>query len=282
MSLIISLLLGDVNMYILPIVDLCIAFCIHPVYNVDINNENFSGGTKNMKKPLGEILTRIRKNLGYSQYDVSKLMKMRKFDASNKVISSWENDTRVPNAYQLLALCEILQVVDIAKLFGITAAKSPYDELNEEGQKKISEYMDLLLTSNLYTADRVTETSIYNIRSLPIYNLPVSAGTGQFLDSSTYDMSDVDGSVPLSANFGVRISGDSMEPKLQNGQIVWIRQQQTLENGEIGIFLLDGNAYCIQLFRNNLETKLISLNENYEPIVIGELNEMRVFGLVVG
>jgi len=235
-----------------------------------------------MKKSLGEILTTIRKNLGYSQYDVSKLMKMHKFDASNKVISSWENDTRVPNAYQFLALCEILHVADIAKSFGITVAKAPYDKLNEEGQKKTSEYVDLLLYSGLYTADRVSESSIYNIRSLPIYDLPASAGTGQFLDSSTYDMIDVGDSVPLSANFGVRISGDSMEPKLQSGQIVWVRQQQALEDGEIGIFLLDGNAYCKQLFKNNLETKLISLNEIYEPIVIGEHNEMRVFGVVVG
>ena len=34
-----------------------------------------------------------------------------------------------------------------------------------------------------------------------------------------------------------------MEPLYPNGQTIWVHQQETLEDGEIGIFFLDGEAY---------------------------------------
>lgn len=49
--------------------------------------------------------------------------------------------------------------------------------------------------------------------------------------------------MPESANFGVKISGDSMEPEFEDGQIAWVLKQDMVENGEIGIFSLNGEAY---------------------------------------
>ena len=49
------------------------------------------------------------------------------------------------------------------------------------------------------------------------------------------------------ADFGIRIHGDSMEPRYISEQIVWVQQTEELESGEIGIFYLDGNAYCKKL-----------------------------------
>lgn len=82
---------------------------------------------------------------------------------------------------------------------------------------------------------------------LPLYSLAVSAGTGQFLDSEDYDMTEVGPEVPDGANFGVRVAGDSMEPRFHDGQTVWVSQQHSLMTGEIGIFLYDGCAYLKQL-----------------------------------
>ena len=42
------------------------------------------------------------------------------------------------------------------------------------------------------------------------------------------------------ADFGVRVAGDSMEPLYLDGQIIWIHKQETLEEGEIGVFFLEG------------------------------------------
>lgn len=114
-----------------------------------------------------------------------------------------------------------------------------------------------------------------------LYTLPVSAGTGNFLDSDDYIEVDRDNTIPKKADFGVKISGDSMEPRFTNGQTVWIEQTSSLEDGEIGIFLLDGNAYCKKLQNNKKGIFLVSLNKKYNPIPIKEYDSLKIFGRVV-
>ena len=59
-----------------------------------------------------------------------------------------------------------------------------------------------------------------------------------------------------------------MEPRYINGQIVWVQQTEELESGEIGIFYLDGNAYCKKLDCSRTGTFLVSLNQKFDPIQI--------------
>lgn len=80
--------------------------------------------------------------------------------------------------------------------------------------------------------------------------MPASAGSGVFLDSDSYTLIDVDENVPEAATLAVRISGDSMTPLFNDGQIVYVHHQQELENGEIGIFVLNGEAFCKKLVPN--------------------------------
>ena len=94
-------------------------------------------------------------------------------------------------------------------------------------------------------------------------------------------MIEVEENVPINANFGVRISGDSMEPQFSDGQIVWVHQQQIIEDGEIGIFIYNGDAYCKKYKSDSNGVYLISLNPQYSPIQVLETDELRVFGKVV-
>lgn len=119
------------------------------------------------------------------------------------------------------------------------------------------------------------------VRSLPLYSLAVSAGTGQLLDGEDYEMVDVGREVPEGANFGVRVAGDSMEPEFHDGQTVWVRQQRSLMTGEIGIFLYDGSAYLKQLVVTGDRLALHSLNPDYSDIVISPDLPLRVLGKVV-
>lgn len=88
--------------------------------------------------------------------------------------------------------------------------------------------------------------------------------------------------VSFHTHFGIRISGDSMEPQFINGQIVWVHQQESLSTGEIGIFYLNGNAYCKKLIDDADGLFLVSLNTKYEPIPVTETASFKVFGKVVG
>ena len=88
--------------------------------------------------------------------------------------------------------------------------------------------------------------------------------------------------VPASADFGIRLAGDSMQPRFADGQTVWVHRQNTLEHGQIGIFLYDGCAYCKRLEQDSRGLRLCSLNPAYAPIVLRPGEELTVFGRVVG
>lgn len=67
--------------------------------------------------------------------------------------------------------------------------------------------------------------------------------------------------------FGLQIHGDSMEPRICDGDIVIVRQQNTAENGEIVIAIVNGDkATCKRLRKYRDGIELISLNPAYKPM----------------
>jgi len=230
---------------------------------------------------IGEIIAQMRENKNISQKELANILAFEGVHVTNQAISKWENGSTLPNALQFLALCKTLEIADIYGTFIGKRAETPLDSLNDEGKRKVDEYIDLLIRSGIYSNVQAS-AKIIPIRTLPLYHISVSAGTGQFLDSDNYDLVEVGEEVPANANFGVRISGDSMQPRFIDGQIVWVHQQQTIRNGEIGIFLYNGDAYCKKFESDKDGITLTSLNKAYEPIHVTEIGDLRVFGKVVG
>ena len=196
-------------------------------------------------------------------------------------ISKWEKNVNLPNILQFFALCEILEISDINRTFQIGTDEKLFSKLNDEGQAKVLDYMNLLMKSGEYIRE---EPIIYQFprRTLSLYDLPVSAGTGQFLDSDRFSEIEVGDEVSSSADFGVRVCGDSMEPLYLDGQIIWIHKQETLEEGEIGVFFLDGDAYVKKYHQSDSGIQLISLNKKYAPIQVTSGSTLKTFGKVVG
>ncbi len=73
-----------------------------------------------------------------------------------------------------------------------------------------------------------------------------------------------------------------MEPEFFDGQIAWVMQQETVANGEIGIFSLNNETYIKKLQNDRDGIFLISLNEKYASIRVGENDRLDIFGKVVG
>jgi repressor LexA len=113
---------------------------------------------------------------------------------------------------------------------------------------------------------------------LRLYNIPVSAGCGNYLDGGDYGIIEADNTVPNTADYAVRVSGDSMTPRFVDQQIIFIHEQSALDEGEIGIFCLNNDAYLKKLERGCL----VSLNPAYEPIPIQGIDDFKEFGKVVG
>lgn len=235
---------------------------------------------ENSSRKLGSKLSELRKARKMSQQEVAKLVSVGSDPISNRAVSKWETGDTLPNAEQFLALCRIYDIRDVLSTF--LGMEGPNDEglnsLNKLGRERVDEYISLLKESPEFSyKQRVIRIK----RQMPLYDLPASAGTGVFLDSDSYTLIDVDETVPENANLAVRISGDSMTPLYTDGQIVYVRQQPDLKPGEIGIFVLNGEAYCKKLETDG-GIKLISLNPNYKPIKVKYSYELRVIGKVVG
>jgi len=71
--------------------------------------------------------------------------------------------------------------------------------------------------------------------------------------------------------FALRISGESMEPRMKDGDVVIVRRQPYVENGEIAIVLIGREeATCKKFYRHKEGVSLVSLNPQYAPMFFSE------------
>lgn len=233
-----------------------------------------------MGMDIGATIANARREAGLSQAGLAARLTMLGVDVTNQAVCKWETGATLPNARQFLVLCAVLNIDDVLGEF-TNGKYGAYAGLNATGRKKLCEYREVLVASGLYSPAPAAHAAAESLRSLPLYSLAVSAGTGQFLDGENYEMVEVGAEVPEGANFGVRVAGDSMEPRFHDGEVIWVHQQRSLMTGEIGIFLYDGCAYLKELSVGRDSLALHSLNPRYADIVVSPELPLRVLGKVI-
>lgn len=114
---------------------------------------------------------------------------------------------------------------------------------------------------------------------IDLCSLPASAGTGVQLDEGyTEPMRIVHTKLAERANYAVRVSGDSMEDKYYDGDIVLIETCPDIDIGEIGLFVVNDRGYIKQ----RGEDRLISLNPERDDVYIHEGDYVSCRGRVLG
>lgn len=179
----------------------------------------------------------------------------------------WKKGLTLPNAIQLIGICTVLKIENVPRLLSDNAYQNITKTEKEKivkmpGQKEMDE-------------DRISH------RQLPIILQKASAGHGQYVDDADMEMVYVKESVPENASFGIHVSGDSMEPRFHNGDLVWVEKKDYLNSGDIGVFYLDGNIYIKKLEYESCEPCLKSLNRKYRKIPIQEDSVFAVWGKVL-
>ena len=76
------------------------------------------------------------------------------------------------------------------------------------------------------------------------------------------------------------VNGDSMEELFHDGDIIEYHPQPELENGEIGVFAVNGGV-TMKKFKRNSDIRLESLNKRYQDIVIKETDDFNILGKVI-
>lgn len=152
--------------------------------------------------------------------------------------------------------------------------------------------VDKMLTHNVldkYDEDKVVSISTSKKNpggfvEFDVYDEPAAAGRGNYLaDPMCHREQFLAFMVPKGTDFCVRISGDSMEPVVSDGTTVFVKQTMTVENGKVGIFLLNGEAFCKQLIvdKENRQVRLRSVNPKYEDIIVTPEDRLYTIGQVL-
>ncbi len=113
------------------------------------------------------------------------------------------------------------------------------------------------------------------------YDYGVSAGIGNYLDEWDVPKTTVqiaDSPIARKADYILKVDGDSMTPKFDDGDRVFVKAQETVEMNEIGIFVIDSTCYLKQ-FKGD---RLHSLNPNYNDIALNEFQNIKCVGKVLG
>ncbi|HEM3529058.1 TPA: helix-turn-helix transcriptional regulator [Streptococcus suis] len=162
-----------------------------------------------------------------------------------------------------------------------TILLSNYDKLNDTRKNKLLATSETLLAEEQGKIIDISEKRAeYDARKRISLSVPgkVSAGTGYWQEDDYDTMVDFYADeIPDEKDYDTVavVVGHSMEPKIKNGDFLFIKLKDQVDLNKIGIFQIDGENYVKKLKSDHLE----SLNKDYGNIQITE--GMRTIGEVV-
>lgn len=231
---------------------------------------------------VGELITLYRKEAGMTIDELVEKSGVAK-GTLNKIIGGV---TKAPTLDKMKAISRALgkklsDFDDDPKPFplysvGEKSIINKYRALDERGKEIVDSVLDIEYRQCAESTSPTT-MQLAEVFEIPYLLQPASAGPGQIADDEITDKIPVLRNVwTAKADYALRVSGRSMEPDVQDGDIVLVRSQPAVHIGEIGIFIQDSQRY-IKVFRGNY---LESLNPECENIMPNETT--RCIGWVIG
>lgn len=154
-------------------------------------------------------------------------------------------------------------IFDIAALYGVspewlqgatddklpTNAGEPesikkYRDLDEHGRKLVDAVIDIEFAR--CTGRREKQAEIIPIRTIRHYLVPAAAGYASPIEGEEYEEIPLPPGAPTGADFCITVRGDSMEPYIRDGQMVFVQRGAQLQEFDVGVFYVDGDAFCKQ------------------------------------
>lgn len=201
---------------------------------------------------FGEKLKSLRTEQNMTQETLANLLGIKK-----QSISRYENSEREPNiktakrladalgvSLEALATGNASDIPDSSTDFSVNPVEIAgiYNALNRDGQKELRRYGTYLMALDQYKAID-NEPQVEYIRH---YLTAAAAGYAAPIEGEDYELVPRDISVPVGADFCIDIDGDSMEPYIKHSQRVYVQQNVSLKEFDVGIFFVDGDVYCKQ------------------------------------
>ena len=198
---------------------------------------------------LGKRIQECREALGLSQAALAKIL-----GVSQSTVGNYEADISFPKEEVLLRLFDCLET-DPNTLFRdsfrfgadvLTHSErqmlEQYRGLSPKGRETVRSVVSALCA---YRDDLEAGKTDREPRIIPLYRSPAAAGYAAPVFGEDFDSISVTDEVPQSAEYAVRIQGDSMAPHIPDGSVVYVNRDP-LGPGDVGIFCVDGDMFCKQ------------------------------------
>ena len=211
-----------------------------------------------------------RKELKMTQKDIADQLGI-----SYQAYSAWERGVKEPSKEKVNRLEQLLKVpkgyfteIEIVRL---------YNTLSNKGKNQVVDYArDLVQKEKTQQVISVSE----NFYEYHVYE-KMSAGIGTSVyDNRNYDT--VYFNEELAHDFASWVSGDSMEPKYQNGSVALIRETGFDYDGAVYAVVCNNQTYIKRVYREEEGLRLVSINPRYDDIFISYDEDPRVVGIIVG
>ncbi|HEU7625284.1 helix-turn-helix domain-containing protein [Streptococcus pneumoniae] len=220
---------------------------------------------------------------------ISMLEKNEHPKSKKPIVPSYDTIEKIAKGMQI-STEDLIDMLDDDQEIQINAtpallSKSPiqtiYDELERPRQGKVLNYAKRQLDEQENEEEtKINEVSeVIRLYSYDYYDHPASAGTGQYLNDVRVERIELP--VDVDADFVIPIKGDSMEPDYHDGDLVFIQTSVDLNDGVIGVFNYNGDAYIKQLVIDEDQAYLHSLNPEYKDMPITPDTDFRIIGEVV-
>lgn len=234
------------------------------------------------KKIMANNIRRHLDSLGLNVKDFATLMNFK-----YTTVLDWVNAKTYPRIDKIELMANYFKVDKSDLVERYTPSTSLLQQINDTvvqltppNQKIVLQTSEELLESQNEEETKINEVSeVIQLYSYDYYDHPASAGTGQYLNDVRVERIELP--VDVDADFVIPIKGDSMEPDYHDGDLVFIQTSVDLNDGVIGVFNYNGDAYIKQLVIDEDQAYLHSLNPVYRDMPITPDTDFRIIGEVV-
>lgn len=200
-----------------------------------------------MTNNMGTIIKKRREQLGISQEQLANILGYKSRSSINKIEL---NHTDLPQS-KIIALAKALSVTP-AYLMGWEDLEQPTPKSNDYPTVRIPVLGDVAAGVPI-----LAQQDIIGYEDIPAD----MAKTGEY--------------------FGLKIKGDSMEPKIHDNDIVIVKSMSNAENNDIVIAMINNEATCKRLHKYSNSVVLTAINSDYKPIEVTPDENIQILGKVV-
>ncbi|MBA8773094.1 helix-turn-helix domain-containing protein [Staphylococcus schleiferi subsp. coagulans] len=205
-------------------------------------------------------------------------------NVNRTTVTRWRKGIRSPKLEKLPEIANVFGVEPLdlinetTKTDVINKINTTASQLTPPRQKRVLDFATEQLDEQNNKVLQINSNNIVS-EEVAVYGY-ASAGTGETLIDGVEFKTQYNGYIP-NHDFALQVNGDSMEPLFEDKEIIFVDKTKQINSGQIGIFVIDGEAYLKKVFISDKGIRLVSLNSKYPDLHFDSSHDIKVAGKVI-